>query len=86
MERLASVSSLATSGGSGVSGVGMQIQLRVDYVVNRVMETHRGMAEDQVKQAIQEGLRGFGVVPNKRQVDQYAAAISSMPQLPPSNG
>ncbi|WP_328460348.1 hypothetical protein OHA21_29585 [Actinoplanes sp. NBC_00393] len=81
MEPLASVSSLASYGGRRAAG--WQVQLRVDYVVNRVMETHRGQSEDIVKQAIQDQLRVYGVVPNKRQVAQYASAISSLPQLPP---
>jgi hypothetical protein len=80
MEPLASVS-LATS---RQSPVGWQMQLRVDYVVNRVMQTHRGQSEEVVKRAIQEQLRSFGVVPNGRQVSQYAAAISQLPQLPPA--
>ena len=82
MEPLASVS-LATSGGN--RSVGWQMQLRVDYVVNKVMQTHRGQSEDVVKQAIQDQLRTFGVVPNGRQVSQYAAVISQLPLLPPAN-
>ena len=80
MEPLASVS-LATS---RQRSVGWQMQLRVDYVVNKVMQTHRGQSEDVVKQAIQDQLRTFGVVPNGRQVSQYAAAISHLPLLPPA--
>ncbi|WP_229069813.1 hypothetical protein [Actinoplanes sp. DH11] len=64
---------------------GWQVQLRVDYVVNQVMQTHRGQSEDAVKQAIQDQLRVYGVVPNKRQISQYAHAISSLPQLPPTS-
>ncbi len=82
MEPLASVSLVGT-GGSRAAG--WQMQLRVDYVVNKVMQTHRGQSEDVVKQAIQDQLRSFGVVPNGRQVSQYAAAISQLPLLPPAN-
>ncbi|MEU4426933.1 hypothetical protein AB0F81_40450 [Actinoplanes sp. NPDC024001] len=81
MNALSSISRLAGSGGG--RGAGWQVQLRVDYVVNRVMETHRGQSEDIVKQAIHDQLRVFGVVPNKRQVAQYASAISSLPRIPP---
>ncbi|WP_127542529.1 hypothetical protein [Actinoplanes sp. OR16] len=63
---------------------GWQVQLRVDYVVNQVMLTHRGQPEDTVKQAIQDGLRVYGVVPNKRQISKYAQTISALPQLPPA--
>jgi hypothetical protein len=80
MEPLASVS-LATTGGSRTAG--WQMQVRVDYVVNKVMQTHRGQSEDVVKQAIQDQLRSVGVVPNGRQIAQYAAVISQLPLLPP---
>ena len=80
MEPLASVS-LATTGGNRAAG--WQQQLRVDYVVNKVMQTHRGQSEDAVAQAIQDQLRSMGVVANGRQVAQYAAVISRLPQLPP---
>jgi ABC-type glutathione transport system ATPase component len=80
MEPLASVS-LATS---AQRPVGWQMQLRVDYVVNKVMQTHRGQSEDAVKQAIQDQLRSVGVVPNGRQIAQYAAVISQLPPLPPA--
>jgi hypothetical protein len=81
MEPLASVS-LASTGGSRTAG--WQAQLRVDYVVNKVMQTHRGQSEDAVKQAIQDQLRSVGVVPNGRQIAQYAAVISRLPVLPPA--
>jgi hypothetical protein len=81
MEPLASVS-FATTGGPRTAG--WQMQLRVDYVVNKVMQTHRGQSEDVVKQAISDQLRTFGVVPNGRQVSQYAAVISQLPLLPPA--
>jgi hypothetical protein len=59
------------------------MQLRVDYVVNMVMTTHRGMSEDIVARAINDQLRNVGVVPNTRQIAQYAAAIAQLPPLPP---
>jgi hypothetical protein len=82
MKPLASISGLATE--ASRRPVGWQVQLRVDYVVNKVMQTHRGQSEDSVKQAIQDQLRVYGVVPNKRQVSQYASAISSLPPIPPA--
>jgi len=83
MEPLASVS-LATTGGSRTAG--WQMQLRVDYVVNKVMQTHRGQSEDAVRQAINDQLRSFGVVPNGRQIAHYAEVISQLPLLPPKTG
>jgi hypothetical protein len=80
MEPIASVS-FATSGGSRTAG--WQAQVRVDYIVNKVSQTHRGMAEDQVAQAIQDQLRAVGVVPNGRMVAQYATVIAALPELPP---
>jgi hypothetical protein len=82
MERVAPIS-YATSG--GYRSAGWQQQVRVDYVVNKVMQTHRGRAEDSVKQAINDQLRAVGVVPNGRQIAVYAAAISALPELPPNN-
>jgi hypothetical protein len=81
MEPLAPVS-LATSGGSRAAG--WQVQLRIDYVVNKVMQTHRGQSEDVIARAIQDQLRTVGVVPNGRQVAQYAAVIAQLPLLPPA--
>jgi ABC-type glutathione transport system ATPase component len=81
MEPLAAVS-FATTGGSRAAG--WQQQVRVDYVVNKVMQTHRGQSTQQVAQAIRDQLRAVGVVPNKRQIAQYASAISALPELPPN--
>jgi hypothetical protein len=72
-----------TSGGN--RAVGWQQQVRVDYVVNKIMQTHRGQSEDSVAQAIHDQLRAVGVVPNGRQIAQYATAISALPELPPNN-
>jgi len=80
MEPLASVS-LASAGGSRTAG--WQQQLRVDYVVNKVMQTHRGQSASTVAQAIQDELRSVGVVPNDRQIAHYATVISQLPLLPP---
>jgi hypothetical protein len=81
MEPLAPVS-LASTAGSRTAG--WQVQLRVDYVVNKVMQTHRGQSADAVAQAIQDQLRSVGVVPSGRQIAQYAAVISQLPLLPPA--
>ena len=81
MEPLASVS-FATSGGSRPAG--WQAQVRIDYVINKVAQTHRGQNEGDIAQAIHDQLRAVGVVPNGRQIAQYATAISALPQLPPN--
>jgi CO dehydrogenase nickel-insertion accessory protein CooC1 len=81
MEPLAAVS-LATAGRSRPAG--WQAQVRIDYVINKVAQTHRGQSEDEVAQAIHDQLRAVGVVPNGRQVMKYATAISALPQLPPN--
>ncbi|MBB2942801.1 hypothetical protein FB565_002514 [Actinoplanes lutulentus] len=82
MQALSSLSSLASG---GRRDPGWQVQLRVDYVVNQVSLTHRGQSEDVIKDAIQEQLRVYGVVPNKRQVSKYAQAISALPQVQPAS-
>jgi hypothetical protein len=76
MNALTALSSLSAG---GRRDPGWQVQLRVDYVVNQVMQTHRGKPEDDIKQAIQDQLRVYGVVPNKRQISQYAQTISALP-------
>ena len=82
MEPLAGVS-FATAGRSRPAG--WQAQVRVDYVVNKVAQTHRGQSEDLVAQAIHDQLRAVGVVPNGRQIKQYATAISALSALPSNN-
>ncbi|NMO51302.1 hypothetical protein HH310_08885 [Actinoplanes sp. TBRC 11911] len=82
MEPVAPISFFASSGNRAP---GWQQQVRVDYVVNRVMQTHRGQPPQQIAQAIHDQLRAVGVVPNKRQIAQYASAISALPVLPPNN-
>jgi ABC-type glutathione transport system ATPase component len=81
MEPVAAIS-FASTGGSRAAG--WQQQVRVDYVVNKVMQTHRGRSAEQVAQAIRDQLRAVGVVPNKRQIAQYASAISALPEFPPT--
>jgi len=80
MEPVSSVT-FATSARPRVAG--WQQQVRVDYVVNKVSQTHRGQSQDAVAQAIQDQLRAVGVVPNGRLIAQYASAISALPELPP---
>jgi len=71
--------------GTGVNRApGWQMQLRVDFVVSKVMHTHRGQDEEVIAQAIQDQLRTVGVVPNGREIAQYATVISQMPLLPPN--
>jgi hypothetical protein len=82
MEPLAAVS-FSVSGGSRVAG--WQQQVRIDYVVNKIAQTHRGQSEDSVAQALHDQLRALGVVPNGRQIARYATAISALPELPPDN-
>jgi len=82
MQPIAAISS-ATSGGTRPAG--WQAQVRIDYAVNKIMQTHRGQSEQTVAQALHDQLRAVGVVPNGRQVAQYASAISALPELPPNN-
>ncbi|MEV6595867.1 hypothetical protein AB0M36_03275 [Actinoplanes sp. NPDC051346] len=79
------VASVSLASGATQRPFGWQMQLRVDYVVNQVMLTHRGQSEDAVAQEINDQLRNVGVVPNKRQIAQYAVAISQLPEMPPSS-
>ena len=82
MQPVAAVSSV-TSGGAHPAG--WQAQVRIDYAVNKIMQTHRGQSEQAIAQALHDQLRAVGVVPNGRQIAQYASAISDLPELPPNN-
>lgn len=62
---------------------GWQLRLRVDYVVNQLMQTHRGLPEEEVAQAMQDRLRGLGATAQPRQVQHFAGLISQLPPLPP---
>ena len=84
MDPLAAISSSTSSATAGGRAPGWQQQVRIDYVVNKIMQTHRGMSEDEVAQAIQDQLRAVGVPPNGRQIAVYATAISALPELPPA--
>ncbi|OJF14604.1 hypothetical protein [Couchioplanes caeruleus] len=79
------ITSVSFASGASHRATGWQMQLRVDYVVNKVMQTHRGQSEDAVAQAINDQLRSFGVFPNEKKIAQYAMAISQLPLLPPNN-
>ncbi|HET9519076.1 MAG TPA: hypothetical protein VFO77_15245 [Actinoplanes sp.] len=72
-----------TLDGAARKPAGWQVQQRVDFVVNRITQTHRGQPEEQVLQAIRESLRSVGVVPNGRDIQNYAALIAQLPPLPP---
>ena len=69
------------SAGGYNHAVGRQQQVRVDYVVNRITQTHRGQGADVVAQAIHDELRALGVVPNHRLIAQYAKAIAALPPM-----
>ena len=68
---------------AGQRPIGWQVQQRVDLVVNRILQTHRGLPEEDVAQALRQSLRSMGVVPNGRQILAYAAQIAELPPLPP---
>jgi hypothetical protein len=68
---------------AGRREIGWQVQQRVDLVVNRLLQTHRGQPEEDVRDALTKSLRSMGVVPNARQVQAYAAQIAELPPLPP---
>lgn len=62
---------------------GWQLRLRVDYVVNQLMQTHRGRPEEEIAQALQDRLRGLGATAHARQIQHHAELISQLPPLPP---
>jgi hypothetical protein len=52
-------------------------------VVRQVTQSHRGQSEQDITEAITDRLRSLGVVPVRRQIQQYAEAIACLPELPP---
>jgi hypothetical protein len=70
---------------AGQRPIGWQVQQRVDLVVNRILQTHRGLPEEDVAQALRQSLRSMGVVPNGRQILAYASQIAELSPLPPKD-
>lgn len=65
---------------------GWQLRMRVDFVINELMQTHRGRPEEEIAQAMRERLRGLGASAPARDVQHYAGVISQLPALPPKRG
>jgi uncharacterized protein YpuA (DUF1002 family) len=65
-----------------VSGSAYQSNVaeRVRYVVAQVMSTHAGAPEQEVQRVLTERLRGMGVNPSDRQVQQLAEMITRLPR------
>jgi hypothetical protein len=57
--------------------------LRIEYVVSQVAVSHAGQSEEAVARVIADRLRGLGVTAIPRHIQEYAAAISKLPESPP---
>jgi hypothetical protein len=53
---------------------------RLQYVVAQVVTTHSGAPEADVARILTERLRGLGVNPNFREVQQIARSIARLPK------
>jgi hypothetical protein len=78
MDPLAAVSFDAHVG----SPPGTQVAQRIDYVVNQLAQTHRGLPEADIAQELQKRLRGLGVPVSARTLVDLAQAIARMPEQP----
>jgi hypothetical protein len=63
--------------------VDRHVMLRIEYVVNQVAVSHAGQSEEAIARLITDRLRGLGVTAIPRNVQEYAAAIASLPESPP---
>jgi hypothetical protein len=59
------------------------VMMRIDYVVSQVSITHAGQSEADIARLITDRLRGLGVTPVPRHIQEYALAISQLPPTPP---
>jgi hypothetical protein len=66
------------SGETSAQRLGWQVAQRVQYIVNAVARTKAGQPADEVAQELQSRLRRMGVVPNARELNQYAEKISAL--------
>ena len=63
---------------SSATRLSVQIAQRVQYIVHQVAREKAGEPADEVALEIQGRLRRMGVVPNTREVNQYADKISGL--------
>ena len=66
------------SSDSSATRLGLQVAQRVQYIVNQVAREKAGRPADEVALEIQGRLRRMGVVPNTREVNQYADKIAGL--------
>ncbi|HEU5109663.1 MAG TPA: hypothetical protein VFT95_14065 [Micromonosporaceae bacterium] len=59
--------------------VDRHVAVRLEYVVNQVVQLHRGEAEEEIARIITDRLRALGVPPQARQVQLLAQAIARLP-------
>ncbi|MFI5955783.1 hypothetical protein [Cryptosporangium sp. NPDC051539] len=64
---------------STATRVGWQIAQRVEYIVNQVARQKAGAPADEIAQELHGRLRRMGVVPNVRELNEYADRISNLP-------
>jgi len=63
--------------------VDRHVAVRLEYVVNQVMQLHRGESEEEIARLITDRLRALGVPPQARQIQQLAQAIARLPAPAP---
>jgi hypothetical protein len=67
------------SSDSSATRLGHQIAQRVQYIVNQVARQKAGAPADEIALELHGRLRRMGVVPNKRELAEYAERIAALP-------
>jgi hypothetical protein len=63
-----------------LSTYGSNVALRMQYVVAQVMTSHAGAPENDVLRILTQRLRGMGISPNVREIQQIAKTIAGLPK------
>ncbi|TQS41801.1 hypothetical protein [Cryptosporangium phraense] len=64
---------------SSATRLGWQIAQRVEFVVSQVARQKAGAPADEIAQELHGRLRRMGVVPNVRELNEYADRIANLP-------
>lgn len=75
--RINGLGGLDSSEGS-VARLGMQLAQRVQYIVDQVARKRAGDPADDIALELQTRLRRMGIIPNTRDVNQYAEKIAAL--------
>ncbi len=61
--------------------LGWQVTQRIEFVVQQVIHSHRGRANEEIADELVRRLRGLGVVPVPKAVERIAENIAALPPV-----